>query len=81
MGKHMVDIHGYKVYCDSDREYYGLKHLKYDLDDDASRELLKEAENQREAHFEDTEHRKFTLIDGENGTFTVVRNDQPQGFF
>lgn len=77
----MVDIHGYKVYCDSDRDYYGLKHIKYELDGDAARELLKQAEHQREVRFEDKEHREFTLVDGENGTFTVVRNDKSEGFF
>ncbi len=77
----MVDISGYKVYCDSDREYYGLKYLKYELDDESARELLKQAESQREVQFEDAEHRKYSLIDGENGTFTVTRNDKPGGWF
>lgn len=81
MGKHMVNISGYKVYCDSDREYYGLKHLKYELGESEAVELLRQAEQEREVSFEDGDHRKFTLIDGENGTFTVTRNDQSSGWF
>lgn len=81
MGKHMVEISGYKIYCDSDRDYYGLKHLKYTLEESEALELLHQAESQREIEFEDEEHRHFALIDGENGTYTVVRNDKPSGWF
>lgn len=81
MGKHMVEISGYKVYCDSDREYYGLKYLKYELADADALALLKQAESQREVAFEDDKQRKFSLIDGENGTFTVTRNEKSSGWF
>jgi hypothetical protein len=81
MAKHSITISGYKVFCDSDREYEGLKYLKYTLSEADALALLKQVESQREVPFEDDEHRKFSLIDGENGTFTVVRNEQRSGWF
>ncbi|MBI2985119.1 MAG: hypothetical protein HYY50_05885 [Candidatus Kerfeldbacteria bacterium] len=81
MGKHLLEILGHKVYCSSDREYYGLKHLKYELEDEEARQLFAQCEQQREVDFEDQDHRRFTLVDGEDGSFTVVSHDKPSGWF
>ncbi len=81
MGSHMLTIHGHKVYCDSDHEYHGLKYLMYDLDEDSVKELFAQVEHDREVPFEDKEHRKFALVDGENGSFTVVSHGHASGWF
>lgn len=80
MGKHLLTIAGHRVYCEDDRSYYGVKHLAYKIPDEEVREMFKQVESQREMDFTDSEGRKFTLIDGENGTFTVVATNTPHGW-
>ena len=81
MGNHMITIHGHKVYCEDDRAYHGVEHLAYHLKEDESRELFQQAEASHEVDFEDAHNRKFTLVDGENESFTVVTHDKPSGWF
>ncbi len=80
MGKHMVNIHGHKVFCEDDRAKHGLDHLAYHLKEDESHALFQQAEASREVDFQDVHGRKFTLVDGENGTFSVVTHDRPSGW-
>jgi hypothetical protein len=77
MGKHLLTIHGYKVYCDDDRAWHGVKHLAYEIGEEEAREMFHRVEQSREEDFEDDDHRHFTLVDGENNSFTVVTHDQP----
>lgn len=72
MGKHQQTIHGHHVFCDDERSYYGLKYLDYELSEDESRELFKQAQSEREVDFEDKDHRKFTLIYTHDNTYIVV---------
>lgn len=81
MGKHLITIHGHKVYAEDDRGNYGLKHLAYKLSEDESRALFEQTENAREVPFEDSDGRKFMLVDGENGSFTVVATNVSHGWF
>lgn len=81
MGKHLLTIHDHKVYCEDDRSYYGVKHLAYKLSEDEVRAMFKQAEDHREIDFSDSEGRKFTLVDGENGSFTVVATNVSRGWF
>ncbi len=80
MGQHLLTIHGHKVYCDDDPSFHGVKHLAYELPADGTRGLFAQAEAGREVDFEDKNHRKFTLVDGENGSFTVVTHNKPSGW-
>ena len=81
MGKHLLTIHDHKVYCEDDRSYHGVKYLAYKLSDDDCRAMFEQAESQREVAFTDDEDRKFTLVDGENGSFTVVATNVSHGWF
>lgn len=80
MGKHLVTIHGHRVSCEDDRSYYGVKHLAYKLDRDEVLTMFKQAESQKEVDFSDEDHRKFTLVDGENGAFVVVATNVNRGW-
>lgn len=80
MGKHLLTIHDHKVYCDDDRAYYGVKYLAYKLPEDQVRQMFQQVEAEREVAFEDDESRKFTLVDGENGAFTVVATNVSHGW-
>ncbi len=81
MGKHLLTVHGHKVYAEDDRAFHGVKHLAYEMDEAACRELFSQVENQQQVDFEDDDHRRFALVDGENGSFTVVTHDKPSGWF
>ena len=81
MGNHLLTIHGHKVRCDDDRSYFGLKHLAYKLGSDEVLEMFKQAEVAKQVDFEDEDHRKFSLIDGENGDFVVVATNVDRGWF
>ena len=81
MGTHVLTIHGHRVTCDDDRAFYGVKHLAYKLSEDEVMALFQQVETQKEAEFEDEEHRKFTLVDGENGAFVVVATNVNHGWF
>ena len=80
MGEHQVTIHGHRVTCDDDRAYYGVRHLAYQLSEDEVKELFEQAEAKKEVEFEDNDHRKFTLVDGENGSFVVVASQISHGW-
>ena len=81
MGKHLITIAGHKVYCEDDRSYYGVKYLAYKIPDSQALEMFHQVEAQREVDFVDDVNRKFTLIDGENGSFTVVATNVSHGWF
>ncbi len=81
MGKHLLTVHGHHVTCDDDRAFYGVKHLAYKMSEDEALELFQQVEAQKEVEFEDDEHRKFTLVDGENGSFVVVATNVSHGWF
>lgn len=81
MGNHLLTIHGHKVRCDDDRSYYGVKHLAYKLDRDEVLDLFKQCESDKQVDFEDEDHRKFSLVDGENGDFVVVATNVDRGWF
>lgn len=81
MGKHLLTILDHKVYGDDDRAYYGMKYLAYTLSHDQASEMFSQAEAQREVEFSDEAGRKFTLVDGENGSFTVVATSVSHGWF
>lgn len=81
MGHHLLTIHGHRVSCDDDRAFYGVKHLAYTLSEDEAKDLFQAAESAKEVEFEDKDHRKFTLVDGENGSFVVVATNVSHGWF
>lgn len=81
MGNHLLTIHGHKVRCDDDRSYFGLKHLAYKLASDEVLGMFQQVEAAKEMDFEDEEHRKFKLVDGENGEFVVVATNVSHGWF
>lgn len=80
MGKHLLTVHNHKIYCEDDRAFHGVKHLAYEIDEEACRELFKQAEEHNEVDFEDDDHRQFALVDGENGAFTVVTRERHHGW-
>ncbi len=80
MGSHLLTIHGHRISCDDDRAYYGIKHLAYKLSENEVLELFKQVEAEKEVAFEDEDHRKFTLVDGENGAFVVVATNVSHGW-
>lgn len=80
MGNHSVTIHGHRVTCDDDRAYHGVKHLAYKLEREEVLALFKQTEAQKEVDFEDEDHRKFSLVDGENGAFVVVATNVNRGW-
>jgi hypothetical protein len=75
MGKHLLTVHGHKVYCEDDRAFHGVKYLAYEIEEDACKELFQQAETGQQVDFEDDDHRKFSLVDGENGAFNVVTHE------
>lgn len=81
MGKHLLTVHGHKLTCADDRAYHGIKHLAYGMEKEAVKELYEQVERGEPVDFDDDEHRGFTLIDGENGAFTVVARDKQDGWF
>lgn len=81
MSKHQLTIHGHKVRCEDDRAYYGVKHLAYKLDRDDALEMFRQTEAAKQVDFEDEDHRKFSLVDGENGDFVVVATNVNHGWF
>lgn len=81
MGNHLLTIHGHRVSCDDDRAFHGVKHLAYTLSQDEVLELFKQVESEKEVGFEDTDHRKFKIVDGENGAFVVVATNVSHGWF
>lgn len=81
MGNHLLTVHGHRITCDDDRAFHGVKHLAYELSEDEALELFKQAESEKEVEFEDKDHRKFTLVDGENGAFVVVASNVSHGWF
>lgn len=80
MGKHQLTIHDHHVYGDDERSYYGIKHLAYELTEDESQELFKQAEAEREVDFEDKDHRKFTLVYNHDNAYIVVAEHQTGWF-
>ncbi|MEK7537421.1 MAG: hypothetical protein AAB619_00405 [Patescibacteria group bacterium] len=81
MGNHLLTVHGHRVTCDDERSFFGVKHLAYKLSQDEALELFKQVEAQKEVAFEDEDHRKFSLVDGENGAFVVVATNVSHGWF
>lgn len=81
MGNHLLTIHGHRVTCDDDMAFHGVKYLAYTLDESAVLDLFKRVEEEKEVEFEDDEHRKFTIADGENGAFVVVATHVSHGWF
>jgi len=81
MGKHLLTINGHRVSCDDDRAFHGVKYLAYDLSSDESEAMFKQVETETEVEFEDKDHRKFTLVDGENGSFVVVSHAPTSSWF
>lgn len=81
MGKHLLTIHGHRVTGDDDMSYHGIKHLAYELGADEVQELFQQVESAKEVAFEDNDHRKFKLVDGENGAFVVVATNVSHGWF
>ena len=81
MGNHLLTIHGHRVRCDDDRAFHGVKHLAYELSEEEVLDLFKQTEAQKEVEFEDKDHRKFTIADGENGEFVVVATNVSHGWF
>jgi len=81
MGKHLLTIHGHRVTCADDRAFHGVKHLSYTLSEDEVLALFKQVESEKEVAFEDEDHRKFSLVDGENGAFVVVATGASNGWF
>lgn len=81
MGDHLLTIHGHRVTCDDDRAFHGVKFLAYKMGEEDVLNLFQQAETQKEVEFEDDEHRKFTLADGENGAFVVVATNVSHGWF
>jgi len=80
MGNHQLTIHGHRVTCDDDRAFFGVKHLAYKLGADEAAAIFKQTETEKEVEFEDEQHRKFTLVDGENGAFVVVATHFEHGW-
>lgn len=80
MGNHQLTIHGHRVTCDDDRAFWGVKHLAYKLNAEEATTLFKQTETEKEVEFEDEQHRKFTLVDGENGAFVVVATHVEHGW-
>ncbi len=81
MGDHLLTVHGHRVTCNDDRAWHGVRHLAYEMGEDEVLELFKQVETQKEVEFEDKDHRKFTLADGENGAFVVVATNVSHGWF
>jgi hypothetical protein len=80
MGHHLLTIHGHRVTCDDDRAFHGVRHIAYHLTEDEARAMFTECESKKEVEFEDADHRKFTLVDGENGSFVVVASHESHGW-
>ena len=80
MGNHQLTIHGHRVTCDDDRSFWGVKHLAYKLSAEEVAAMFKQTEAEKEVQFEDEQHRKFTLVDGENGAFVVVATHVEHGW-
>lgn len=72
MGKHLLTIHGHRVTCEDDRAFHGVKYLAYDMSEEDVLALFAQVEQQKEVDFQDKDSRKFTITDGENGSFVVV---------
>ena len=81
MGEHLLTIHGHKVRGEDDRANHGIQFLAYKQDEDTTRAMLEQAEHEHEVDFEDDKGRKFSLVDGENGEFTVVAKEAEHGWF
>ncbi|MBI3572918.1 MAG: hypothetical protein HY092_01825 [Candidatus Kerfeldbacteria bacterium] len=81
MGKHLLTIHGHKVYCDDDRAWHGVKYLAYDMSEEDVLALFAQVETAKEVEFQDKDSRKFTIADGENGSFVVVATHVSSGWF
>jgi len=81
MGEHLLTIHGHRVTCDDDMAYHGVKHLAYEMSEDEVLGLFEQVETDKEVAFEDKDHRKFKIIDGENGAFVVVATNVSHGWF
>lgn len=80
MGQHMLTIHGYKVYCEDDLSFWGVRYLAYKMGEEDVVAMFHQVQDQRELDFEDDQHRKFTLVKGENDSFTVVTHNKPSGW-
>jgi len=80
MGNHTLTIHGHKVYCDDEMDYHGVKHLAYEIDEEACLDLFKQARENHEVDFEDDHDRQFSLVEGENLSFTVVSRERHHGW-
>lgn len=81
MGNHLLTIHGHRVTCADDRAFFGVKHLAYKVSEEDVLAMFKQVEAEKEVAFEDDDHRKFTLVDGENGSFVVVATNVSHGWF
>lgn len=81
MGNHLLTVHGHRITCDDDRAFHGVKHLAYKLGADEVSALFSQVESEKEVDFEDEDHRKFKLVDGENGAFVVVATNVSHGWF
>lgn len=81
MGNHLLTVHGHRITCADDRAFHGVKYLAYTLSEDDVLALFKQVESEKEVAFEDEDHRKFTLVDGENGAFVVVASSTSHGWF
>lgn len=81
MGNHLLTVHGHRVTCADDRAFFGVKHLAYTMSQDEALALFQQVESDKEVAFEDEDHRKFSLVDGENGAFVVVATGVSHGWF
>lgn len=81
MGNHLLTIHGHRVTCDDDRAFHGVKYLAYTMSEEEVLNLFQQVETAKEVAFEDDEHRKFAITDGENGAFVVVATEVSHGWF
>lgn len=81
MGNHLLTVHGHRVTCADDASFHGVKHLAYTMSEEDALALFKETESAKEVAFEDDDHRKFVITDGENGSFVVVATNVSHGWF
>lgn len=81
MDQHEIEIHGHRVLSDEDARH-GLEHLHSALSPDESHVFFEMAKKTGQAEFQDSKNNNFTLVAGQNSTFTVVaRKPENHGWF